>query len=267
MLFSKRKLLGLIAAVAMVPTVLAGTARAEDKPVLVFAAASLKEALTTLATGFQKETGKVVQISFAASGALAKQVEAGAPADLFISADTKWMTYLSGKDLTVKDTEMPLLGNTLVLVAPKDAAVDPVTLGKGFDLGALLAGGKLAMGDPSSVPAGTYGKTALENLGIYDGVKDKVALTENVRAALALVARGEAPFGIVYGTDAAADPTVKVVATFPADSYPAIVYPIAVLKESANPDAKAFYAYLQTAPAAAVFTAQGFTVMKAPATN
>ncbi|MFZ2870896.1 molybdate ABC transporter substrate-binding protein [Zavarzinia sp.] len=265
MLFSRRNLLALVAGFALVAPLV--PARAEEAPVLVFAAASLKESLTGIATAFEKETGQKVQISFAASGPLAKQIEAGAPADLFVSADLKWMTYVSDKGLTVKETEKPLLGNTLVLVAPADSDKAPVTLAPGFDLAGLLGDGHLAIGEMTTVPAGTYGKAALEKLGLFDGVKDKLAQAESVRAALTLVARGEAPLGIVYATDAVADPKVKVLATFPEGSYPAIVYPVAILKGSTNPAAVRFLAYLQSAPAAATFAGAGFSVMQAPGTN
>lgn len=265
MLFSRRTLFALVAGLALAAPLV--PSRADDAPVLVFAAASLKESLTGIAAAFEKETGQKVQISFAASGPLAKQIEAGAPADLFISADLKWMTYVSDKGLTLKETEKPLLGNTLVLVAPADSDTAPVTLAPGFDLAALLGDGHLAIGEMTSVPAGTYGKAALEKLGLFGSVKDKLAQAESVRAALALVGRGEAPLGIVYATDAVADKAVKVLATFPEGSYPAIVYPVAILKESTNPAAARFLAYLQSAPAATTFTSAGFSVTQAPGTN
>lgn len=267
MSFSRRSLFALIAGMALAAPFMQPRAEAGDAPVLVFAAASLKESLTAIAADFEKETGKVVRISFAASGPLARQIEAGAPADLFVSADLKWMTYVSDKGLTAKETEKPLLGNTLVLVAPADSDKAPITLAPGFDLAALLGDGHLAIGEMTTVPAGTYGKAALEKLGLFDRVKDRLAQAESVRAALTLVARGEAPLGIVYATDAAADPKVKVLATFPADSYPAIVYPVAILKDSINPAAKDFLAYLEGAAAAAAFTKAGFSVAKAPGTN
>lgn len=267
MSLSRRNLLALVAGMALSAPFTAPGAGAEDAPVLVFAAASLKESLTTIAATFEKETGKAVRISFAASGPLARQIEAGAPADLFISADLKWMTHVSDKGLTVKETEKPLLGNSLVLVAPADSDGAPVTLAPGFDLAGLLGGGHLAIGETTTVPAGTYGKAALEKLGLFEGVKDRLAQAESVRAALTLVARGEAPLGIVYATDAAAESKVKVLATFPADSYPAIVYPVAILKDSVNPAAKDFLAYLESAPAAATFTRAGFSVTRVPGTH
>lgn len=241
-------------------------ARAEDKPVLIFAAASMKNAVDELAAAYNKETGKTIQVSYAASSALAKQIEGGAPADIFISADLKWMSYLSDKGLTKKETERPLLGNELVLVAPKESTVT-ATIEKGFDLASLLGDGRLAVGEVTSVPAGVYGKASLTSLGIWDSVKDKLAQAENVRAALALVARGEAPLGIVYATDAKADPAVKVVGTFPADSHDPIVYPIALLSASTNPDAAAVLAFLEGATARTVYEGQGFTVLDPPKTN
>ena len=178
------------------------------------------------------------KISYAASSALAKQIEQGAPADLFISADTDWMDYVDKKDLIKTDTRVNLLGNKIVLIAPRDSKAT-VDVKQGFDLAKALAGGKLAMANVDAVPAGKYGKAALEKLGAWDGVKDKIAQAENVRAALLLVARGEAALGIVYSTDAAAEPNVKIVGTFPADSHPPIIYPAAVTKDAKSADAKA----------------------------
>ncbi|RJF94423.1 molybdate ABC transporter substrate-binding protein [Oleomonas cavernae] len=266
MLINRRRWLQSLTAGVMLAAAVLAPARAEDKPVLVFAAASLKNAVDELAAAYTKETGKTIQVSYAASSALAKQIEGGAPADIFISADLKWMAYLSGKGLTKKETERPLLGNELVLVASKDSTVT-ATIEKGFDLAALLGDGRLAMGEVSSVPAGVYGKASLTSLGVWDSVKDRLAQAENVRAALALVSRGEAPLGIVYATDARADPGVKVVGTFPADSHDPIVYPIALLDASTNPDAAAVLAFLESATARPVYEGQGFTVLDAPKTN
>ena len=240
----------------------AGTlpAVAQGKDVLVFAAASLKNALDDAAGQWQRETGKKVVISYAASNTLIKQIEQGAPADIFISADLDWMDYGQQKGLIKPDSRFNLLGNRLVLIAPKDANVS-ANIHPGFDLAALLKGGRLAMANVDAVPAGRYGKAALEKLGAWDSVKDKIAQAENVRAALVLVARGEAPFGIVYQTDAASDPTVKIVGTFPENSHPPIIYPIALTKESTSPDAQAFINYLRSPPARAAFERQGFTVL------
>jgi molybdate transport system substrate-binding protein len=266
MFINRRRWLGSLIAGMMLATATLAPARAEDKPVLLFAAASLKNAVDELAVAYNKETGKTIQVSYAASSALAKQIEGGAPADIFISADLKWMAYLSGKGLTNKETERPLLGNELVLVASRDSTITAM-IEKGFDLAGLLGDGRLAMGEVTSVPAGVYGKASLTSLGVWDYVKDRLAQAENVRAALALVSRGEAPLGIVYATDAKADPAVKVVGTFPADSHDPIVYPIALLSTSANPDAAAVLAFLQSAAARPVYEGQGFTMLDPPKTN
>jgi molybdate transport system substrate-binding protein len=231
-------------------------AAAEGK-VTVFAAASMKNALDSANKAWRGE----VTVSYAASSALAKQIEGGAPADVFISADLDWMKYLSDKKLVKDDSRANLLGNRIVLVAPKDAAT-PVEIKPGFDLAGLLKGGKLAMGVPTSVPAGKYGKAALEKLGVWSSVEKNVAGAESVRAALALVSRGEAPYGIVYQTDAAADPGVAVVGTFPDDSHPPIIYPVAILSQSQSPDAEAYLEFLRSPAAAPFFEGQAFTVLK-----
>jgi molybdate transport system substrate-binding protein len=235
--------------------VLQPQARAQDAT-LVFAAASLKNALDAAVEDYSKTTGKTVTVSYAASPALAKQIEEGAPADIFFSADLDWMDDLQGKNLIAADSRVTLLGNDIVLVAPADSDVT-LTIGPDFPLAEALAGGKLAMALTASVPAGKYGKAALESLGVWDSVATSVAEVENVRAALALVSRGEAPLGIVYATDAKADPGVKVVGTFPADSHPPILYPVAVTS-TAKPDARAFLDYLVSAKAKPIFEAQGF---------
>lgn len=265
----RRRLAGLmLAALAALATPVAGV-RAADGEVLVFAAASLKNALDEAMAGFTKETGTAVKASYAASSALAKQVEQGAPAAVFVSADLDWMDYLDQRGLVAKETRANLLRNALVLVAAKDSPVGAVEMGQGLDLAGLLgADGRLAMGEVKSVPAGKYGQAALEKLGAWPAVQGRLAQAENVRAALALVSRGEAPLGIVYRTDAAADPTVRVVGTFPEDSHPPIIYPAAVTtagKDSAG--AAAFLGYLRSTAAKAAFERQGFTVLGAsPAT-
>ena len=233
----------------------------EVKPVVVFAAASLKNALDKIAKDWESTAGKKATLSFAASSALAKQIESGAPADLFVSADLKWMDWLAERKLIDDASRKTLLGNALVLIAPKDSTVT-LKIEKDFKLAEALGNGRVAMGETSSVPAGVYGKAALTNLGVWDQVSAKVAGAENVRVALAYVARGETPLGIVYATDAKSDPNVKVVDTFPADSHPPIVYPVALTASSVNPDAKAFLEYLSSAEAAKVFEEQGFTVLK-----
>jgi molybdate transport system substrate-binding protein len=229
--------------------------------VTIFAAASLKNALDAANAEWAKESGKEAVASYAASSALAKQIEGGAPADIFISADLDWMDYVAKKNLIKSDTRSNLLGNSIVLVAAKDKA-KPVDIKQGFDLATLLGDGKLAMGEVKSVPAGKYGKTALEKLGVWSSVESKVAGAESVRAALALVSRGEAPYGIVYQTDVSADPGVAAVGTFPADSHPPIIYPVAILAESKNADAAAYLDFLKSEKAAHFFTDQGFTILK-----
>lgn len=253
---------GLASVLAAFVSVAAAVApAAAQEKVTVFAAASMKNALDNADKAWSAEAGKQVTVSYAASSALAKQIEGGAPADVFISADLDWMKYLSDKKLVKEETKTNWLANRIVLVAPKENA-KPVDIKPGFDLSALLKGGKLAMGEPGSVPAGKYGKAALEKLGSWAAVEKSVAGAESVRAALALVSRGEAPYGIVYQTDAAADPGVAVVGTFPQDSHPPIVYPIAILSESKSPDAAAYVEFLKSAKAAPFFEKEGFTVIK-----
>ena len=235
-------------------------ARAQSTDLVIFAAASLKNALDEVNTQWQKETGKKAVISYAASSALAKQIEQGAPARVFISADLDWMDYLAGKSLIKADTRANLLGNRIVLIAPKDKA-PAVDIKTGFDLAKVLGEGRLSMANVESVPAGKYGKAALEKLGVWPSVSSRIAQAENVRAALLLVSRGEAPAGIVYQTDAAADPNVKIIGTFPEDSHPPIIYPIALTAGASHPDASAFLAYIRSAKAKPVFEAQGFTVL------
>jgi molybdate transport system substrate-binding protein len=260
---TKRMLLGLVLGLVGSFGLARGVAPARaETPVVVFAAASLKNALDEAAAAWTKETGKTARISYAASSALAKQIEAGAPADLFLSADLAWMDYVAARDGLKPGTRANLLRNALVLIAPKDSGV-AVDLKPGLDLGPALGDGRIAMGNVEAVPAGKYGKAALENLGAWEGVKGRVAQAENVRAALLLVARGEAPLGIVYATDAVSDPSVRVVATFPAASHPPVIYPVALTKESTNPDAAALLAYLRSPAARVFFERQGFSVIGA----
>jgi molybdate transport system substrate-binding protein len=237
--------------------VLSAAAQAAD--VTVFAAASLKNALDDAVKRYEAKTGDKAVVSYAASSALAKQIENGAPADIFFSADLDWMDYLEQKKLIDAASRHTLLGNTLVLIAPKDSTAS-LTIEKNFPLlQALGADGKLAMASVDSVPAGKYGKAALTSLGVWDQVAPRVAQAENVRAALALVAKGEAPLGIVYGTDAKSEPAVRVVGTFPEDSHPKILYPIA-LTASAKPEACKFLEFLLSSEAAPSFEAQGFSI-------
>jgi molybdate transport system substrate-binding protein len=248
----------LAAAITLFP-IAASAARAED--VVVFAAASLKNALDEIAGSWNAESGKAAVISYAASSALAKQIEEGAPADMFISADPAWMDDVAGKNLVRAETRSNLLGNRIVLVAPADSDV-ALEIAPGMDLAGALDGGKLAMADPAAVPAGKYGQAALESLGVWESVSGSVAAAENVRVALALVSLGEVPLGIVYQTDAAPDPDVKIVGTFPEESHPPIIYPVALVASSENPDAAALLEYLRSDTARAAFEKQGFAVLR-----
>ena len=227
--------------------------------VTVFGAASLSDALKEIAANYQKQSGKQVAVSLAASSVLARQIEASGGADVFISADLDWMDYLDNKSLIQHDTRENLLGNKLVLVAGKDVSTS-IAIAPHFDLLGALKGGRLAMADPDSVPAGKYGRTALISLGAWNGVVNHVVNAENVRVALAYVARGEAPLGIVYETDAKADSNVKVVGVFPESSHQPILYPAALVKD-AKPEARTFLAYLASPAARAVFEKDGFTFL------
>lgn len=239
----------------MIATMSVTPAAAEE--VVVFAAASLKTALDAVAADFEAETGHQVTISYAGSNALAKQIIAGAPADIFLSAAVNWMDAVEAEGLVVDGTRADLLGNSLVLIAHgRDAA--PVAIGP--DLVARLGDGKLSMAMVDAVPAGQYGKEALLSLGLWPSVEGSVAQSENVRAALALVSTGEAPLGIVYASDAVADDNVTVVATFPAESHSPITYPVALLTNAADPADRAFLAALSGEGADAIFAAQGFRV-------
>lgn len=238
---------------------------AQEK-VAVFAAASLKNALDAVNAACEADVGEQATISYAASSALAKQIEEGAPADIFMSADLDWMKYLADKSLIKAETETQLLGNSIVLVAPADSSATAEIV-PNFDIAALLGGGKLAMANVESVPAGKYGKASLEKLGVWSSVEGSVAQAENVRAALALVSTGEAPLGIVYKTDAVADPKVKVVGTFPADTHAPIIYPVAQTADSKDAQTPAFLKCLQSAKAKELFEAQGFAVLAPVASN
>jgi molybdate transport system substrate-binding protein len=236
---------------------------AEDKTLTVFAAASMKNALDDIDAAFTAKTGVKVNASYAASSQLAKQIEQGAPADIFVSADTDWMDYAIGKKTINEPTRVNLLGNSIVLIAPKDSKIDNVTIGQGFDLAKLAGDGKIATGDVKSVPVGKYAKAALEKLGAWSAAEPKFAMAESVRAALTLVARGEAALGIVYSTDAKVEPGVKIVGTFPADSHPPIIYPVAATS-TAKPEANAYLDYLRSSAAKAVLEKYGFTYLIRP---
>lgn len=248
-------LLGGLFAVALI----AAPAAADD--LTIFAAASLKNAAEDIGKAYEAAgKGKVVY-SFASSADLAKQIENGAPASIFISADKKWMDYVQEKNLIVPDSRRDLLGNTLTLIAPKDSSLSADFKAGNVDLASLIGDSKLAMGDPESVPAGRYGKAALEKLGLWTSVEPKVARTKDVRAALALVERGEAAAGVVYRTDALVSDKVKIAGEFPEDSHPPIVYPIAIVAEHNDDAANAFYSYLTGDEARAVFEKYGFSIL------
>ena len=222
----------------------------------VFAAASLKNAVDEIATRWSDATGERLALSYAGSSTLARQIEAGAPADIFLSADVRWMDYLAERDLLLPGSRFDLVGNTLVLVAHgADAA--PVEIVPGFDLAGHVGRGRLAMALVEAVPAGVYGKAALEALGVWDDVAPKVVQADNVRAALAFVATGEAPLGIVYTTDALADERVSVVGTFPAGTHPPIVYQAAALADS-DQHVEPFLRFFQSDAAQEIFERHGF---------
>ena len=245
----------LLAACAIVPV-----AHAAKAPLTVFAAASLKESMDEAASAYQAATGQEVRVSYAASSALARQIEQGAPADVFISADLDWMDYLQQRGLIDAGTRRNLLGNTLVLVAPATSTARAMALRKGGDLRPLLGtDGRLAVALVDSVPAGKYAKASFESLGMWDALQPRLAQAENVRAALLLVARGEAPLGVVYGSDAKAEPAVRVLAVFPPASHPPIVYPVARIAKSRQPQAAAFVEWLHAPDATAIFRKHGFT--------
>jgi molybdate transport system substrate-binding protein len=235
-------------------------AHAQGRDLLVFAAASLKNALDDADAQYLHDTGRKVVVSYGASSTLAKQIENGAPADIFISADLDWMDYAAERKLIKPQTRLNMLGNKLVLIAPADSHID-LTIAPNFPLAQALGNDRLAMADPAAVPAGKYGKAALEALGVWSSVSSKVAPAQDVRATLLLVARGEAPLGIVYQTDAAADKGVKIVGAFPESTHPPIIYPIAVTAASANPGADAYAGFLKSPAAKPAFEKQGFIVL------
>ena len=232
------------------------SARGQSSDVLIFAAASLRNVIDDLAAPCKQATGVGYKASYAASSTLAKQIAEGAPADIFISADLEWMDDVAKRNLIASASRVNLLGNDLVLVAPKASPV-ALTIAPNFGLAAALGTGRLAVGDPAAVPAGLYAKSALTSLGVWDSVSSRLAPAENVRAALLRVSRAEAPLGIVFRTDALADATVKIVDVFPGSSHPPIVYP-AALTTRASPAARKVLDYLRGPAARAVFEKQGF---------
>lgn len=236
-------------------------AEEQAKPGLtVFAAASMADVLTEIGQAFEAKTGVHVRFSFAASSALARQVESGAPADVFVSADIDWMDYLEQRSLIDKATRRDVAGNRLVLIAPQDSRVD-LKIAPGFELLRALGAGRLATGDPASVPVGRYARDALMSLGVWQQVESRLVPAENVRVALAYVSRGEVPLGIVYQTDALIDAKVKVIDVFPENTHPAIVYPAAATAR-AKPEAASFVAYLGDDDARALFSKYGFGLPK-----
>ena len=249
-------LLALFAALAGAPL----PARAQDKAITAFAAASMTNVINDINAIFTRNTGMKVTPSYAASSALAKQIESGAPADVFISADIAWMDYVQERKLIKNNTRFNLAGNRLVLIAPKDSKIGDVKIGQGFDLAKLAGNGRIATGDVKSVPVGRYAKAALEKLGSWAAAESKFAMTENVRAALVLVARGEAALGIVYETDAAVETDVKIVGHFPANSHPPITYPVA-LTAAAKPEADAYLKLLRSATTQVILERHGFTYL------
>ncbi len=229
--------------------------QAQFRDVLVFAAASLKDALNEANSLFLFENGSGIRVSYGASSALAKQIENGAPADVFISADLDWMDYVAERKLIQPETRAKFLGNRLVLVASANSKLS-LTIAPSFPLAQAIGDGRLAMADPASVPAGKYGKAAL----VWGSVSGRIAPSQDVRAALVLVSRGEAALGIVYQTDAAADKNVKVIGTFPESAHPPIIYPMAILAGSTNGVAPVYVQYLLSPKAEPFFEKRGFTV-------
>src|ERR1019366_3043033 len=250
----------LVAAVVVLTVPWGITAHAQGHDLLVFGAASLKNALDDADAQYQRDAGHKVVVSYGASSALAKQIENGAPADIFVSADLDWMDYVAEHKLIKPDTRFNLLGNKLVLIAPADSRIN-LTIAPNFPLAQALGNDRLAMAEPSAVPAGKYGKAALEALGGWQSVAGKIAPAQDVRATLLFVSRKEAPLGIVYQTDAAADKGVKIVGAFPPDTYPPIIYPIALTASSKNPDAVKFLAFLHSSDAKPFFEKHGFALL------
>jgi molybdate transport system substrate-binding protein len=259
------RLAGILAAFTVLFGAAHSSAAAQQKTLIVFAAASMKNALDDINAAYTARTGVKVVTSYAASSALAKQIEQGAPADVFASADTDWMDYAIGRKTINEPTRVNLLGNSIVLIAPKDSKLDNVSIGQGFDLAKLAGDGKVATGDVKSVPAGKYAKAALEKLGAWPAAAPKFAMADNVRAALTLVARNEAALGIVYSTDARVDAGVKIVGTFPANSHPAIIYPLAATT-TAKPESTNYLAFLRSTTAKNIFEKYGFKFLLSPTT-
>src|ERR1700681_122817 len=238
-------------------------ALAQDNSLIVFAAASMKNALDEIDAAYTAKTLGKIAASYAASSVLARQIEQGAPADVFVSADTDWMDYATAKKTINETTRVNLLGNSIVLIAPKDSPIDRVSIGQGFDLAKLAGDGKIATGDVKAVPVGKYAKAALEKRGAWQAAEPKFAMAESVRAALTLVARGEAALGIVYATDAKVEPGVRIVGTSPADSHPPIIYPVAATA-TAKAETADYLAFLRSSAAKTILEKYGFTYLIRP---
>lgn len=254
----------LLALAAAPPPAAAAQSTTVQDTLTVFAAASLRNALDEADQAFTKATGVKVTASYAASSALAKQIAQGAPADIYVSANIKWMDYLQEQKLIRDDTRVNLLGNALVLIAPRNSKLDRVTIGKGFDIAKLAGQGRIAVANTRAVPAGLYTKAALQSLGGWQAAEPKLAQAENVRATLAYVARGETPLGVVYATDAQVEPKVKIVGVFPTESHPAITYPMAALKDAKSKAVGRYLQFLRTPAAKAIFEKYGFRFLIKP---
>jgi len=260
-----RLMLALVAIMPFIATNAHGAGYGAGSSLTVFAAASLRNALDAIDAAFTAETGIKVIASYAATSALMKHIENGAPAEVFFSADSDWMDYGAQKKLIKTQTRVDLLSNQLVLVAPRQSTIGEVTIAPGFDLARLAGAGRIVTGDVRAVPVGKYAKAALEKLGAWETAQTKFAMTENVRAALTLVARGEAALGIVYATDAKVEPNVKIIGVFPPDSHPPIVYPVA-LTQAAGAEGAQYLFFLRSRAAKAIFESYGFTFLPAPRT-
>jgi len=259
MRFTRRLILAVVGLFAM-PVLFAAEPGGQKPELLVFAASSLTNVMDDIGAAYTRQTGQKVKFSYAASSALAKQIEASAQADAFFSADTEWMDYLASRSLIDKSTRRDVLGNRLVLVAPAASQVQ-LKIAPNFPLAATLGKGRLATGDPDSVPVGKYAKAALTSLGVWNDVADRLVRAENVRAALAFIARGEAPLGIVYQTDAQVEKNVRVVDVFPESSHLPITYPVAAMPK-ARPGTQEFIAFFKGPAAVELLKKYGFTVLK-----
>jgi molybdate transport system substrate-binding protein len=254
---------GLFVAICALAALFAHFAHAQNAFITVYAAASMKNAVDDINNAFTTKTKTRVAAMYSASSALAQSIEQGVRVDVFASADLKWMDYVASEKLIKPETRINLLGNKLVLIAPKASKLDKAEINPGFDLAELAGDGSIAVGDVETVPAGIYAKAALEKLGSWASAQHKLVMALNVRDALRLVARGEAVLGIVYETDAKVEPAVKIVGYFPQDSYPPVIYPVA-LTTNAKPEAKAYLDFLRSDPARVVFEKYGFSYLGKP---